>query len=697
MRYILYILISFLTINCVKASEDLFYPERIHLHVSKNIFIAGEVLWFKAYNINLSSRKLSNQSSVAYVELINSDGIPLVKESFILKNGIGQGCFLINNQLPSGIYSLNVYTHWSKSISKDLISITPVYVFNNNSRENNRKYHPKLKKVKQLKTNKWTTLNCEKSNSIQIKVQLEDLERMISIAISHKDSTKITSPEFTLRFSTYKKDAKEYKFRFVYGKWEKQIKLSDLKDHIYALSLSDEQENLIFKHAFCVRKLWDKSRIDEPRLMLATRTAKSIRFKQNHFSTEGDTLYLSASIRKKEPVQNSFNMINFLNFHMHFNHEASTIESSALTPKNKSWIGPVNIVPFSSQLESNYSENHYQYIENESYILEGQIVNKNDKQSLPNQEVFLTKIGEFVDMQSNLTNQYGQFYFKLPLLSGLHDISLQFLSNDSTEYEYILKEKFNKTGILYPNEFYTISNEQNFRFVKEQWENQKIREIYDQKQFKHLKDSIIYRGKSNFFGDPKIKIKLDEYIRLDSLKEYFHELISHVKVRYKEKKTAINVFNADELRLMHRKSLLLFDGLIISNPSKILSKNSRDIERIEVVPYEYFYRGSHFYGIVHIISKNKNCEISELPFNTERYYLPLFMKKYKQVKKWNAKKNYPDFRTDLLWKPDLVVTKSNDIILNFTTSDVIGEYELIVEGISNKGEPIVLKKDITIK
>jgi len=142
----------------------------------------------------------------------------------------------------------------------------------------------------------------------------------------------------------------------------------------------------------------------------------------------------------------------------------------------------------------------------------------------------------------------------------------------------------------------------------------------------------------------------------------------------------------------------MYDGIIVSDASIILNKNSREIDKIEVVPFEYYYGTSRMYGIVNVISKTKKCELNNLPKNTERYYLPLFTDGVEFIKYKIRQKGYrADFRTDLLWEPNIKLTQNNSFELEFISSDVEGEYELTVEGISENGEPIVLKQSILVE
>ncbi|MEX0362586.1 MAG: hypothetical protein AB3N10_16540, partial [Allomuricauda sp.] len=76
-----------------------------------------------------------------------------------------------------------------------------------------------------------------------------------------------------------------------------------------------------------------------------------------------------------------------------------------------------------------------------------------------------------------------------------------------------------------------------------------------------------------------------------------------------------------------------------------------------------------------------------------------------QVRKDHFKQTYntgdlqnrvPDFRHQLLWEPELDLSKGSEEIVLYT-SDVPGTYQLILEGFSSIGNPVSVKREFTVK
>ncbi|RZT92393.1 hypothetical protein EV201_2869 [Ancylomarina subtilis] len=698
--YIFLILIAVHSINLQVKGETIKYAsERIHVHILKNNYIAGEAIHFKLYCLNTEDQKLSRISKVAYVELIGENGYPVAQTDVILEHGMGEGGFITSTQIPTGNYAINAYTHWMKTSSPDFISVSSIFIFNNPITEDNKT--PKTQfscgAFRDLKNNDLIHLSSEKKEeNILIKTKIEDLNRILRISIAN-NCIQINEP-YKLQLFCRSGKTLEKKFQFNQQNWEVTLPIKDLKSSNYNISILDKENHLIRTAVIHIQKPHQGLFIEKPRITSSRREKIKLNLHLEDLSNHADSLFLSASIKLKEPYQSSINIIDYLNLYQDFSANMLPYYEKFNQVEKKSWIvenGPETLWLKNANL---YTVNANRYPENEAYTIGGTVKNRRTQIPFANENIFLSKIGAYADINTFRTNAQGQFYFNLPLKKGLHDISIQVVNKNKLDLNIELKNKFNTRGVApIPWDHHKLKGKY-LAYLKQLYENQRIRDIYKQQTFCEIKDTCLYRGQENFYGETKYSIRADNYVQLDSLEEYFHEFIATVKIKYRKKKPHMYVFSPDAAHTFKQDPLILFDGLILSDASKILNKNSKEIDKIEIVPYEYYYGTSHLYGIISVTSKQKDCQLSELPKNTERYYLPLFTKDVEYLKaKENQPKHYADFRTDLLWEPNIKLTRDKDFNLEFISSDVEGEYELTVEGISEKGEPIVIKQSILIE
>ncbi|MEO6329505.1 MAG: hypothetical protein ABIO55_11250 [Ginsengibacter sp.] len=106
-------------LNAISASLNQYHvnsiKEKIFVHTDKNFYVAGEIAWFKLYDVDASEHKPLELSKVAYVEIIDSANKPLLQAKIALHNSEGDGSFYLPFTLNSGNYKLRAYTRWMKN------------------------------------------------------------------------------------------------------------------------------------------------------------------------------------------------------------------------------------------------------------------------------------------------------------------------------------------------------------------------------------------------------------------------------------------------------------------------------------------------------------------------------------------------------------------------------------------------------
>ncbi len=95
------------------------FQEKIFVHTDKNFYLAGETMWFKIYNVDENFYKPTNNSSIAYVELLDNTHHAILQAKISLADGLGNGSFVIPTTIPSGHFLLRAYTNWMKNFSAD--------------------------------------------------------------------------------------------------------------------------------------------------------------------------------------------------------------------------------------------------------------------------------------------------------------------------------------------------------------------------------------------------------------------------------------------------------------------------------------------------------------------------------------------------------------------------------------------------
>jgi hypothetical protein len=93
--------------------------EKIFVHVDKTFYLAGEIIWFKAYDVDARYNTALTISGIAYVEILDKDQKAILQEKIELNKGTGDGSFRIPSSVASGHYTFRAYTSWMRNFSPD--------------------------------------------------------------------------------------------------------------------------------------------------------------------------------------------------------------------------------------------------------------------------------------------------------------------------------------------------------------------------------------------------------------------------------------------------------------------------------------------------------------------------------------------------------------------------------------------------
>ncbi|MBS1520839.1 MAG: hypothetical protein JST50_07590 [Bacteroidetes bacterium] len=99
----------------IEAYQKNNLTEKLYVHVNKNAFLTGEILWFKIYNTDGATNKLLDISKVVYVEILDYKHAPVLQAKIAMKNGVGYGSFYLPFSVGTGNYMLRAYTNWMKN------------------------------------------------------------------------------------------------------------------------------------------------------------------------------------------------------------------------------------------------------------------------------------------------------------------------------------------------------------------------------------------------------------------------------------------------------------------------------------------------------------------------------------------------------------------------------------------------------
>lgn len=332
--------------------------------------------------------------------------------------------------------------------------------------------------------------------------------------------------------------------------------------------------------------------------------------------------------------------------------------------------------------------------ENRGEVILGKITAKNDADLLENKKIALSIPGENFDFKITTTDANGNFKFLIDNING-NEAYFQVFENDKEKYKIKVLENL---SIKTKNTEKDIKINPNYAdaFLKRSIANQ-IQNIYY-----HTKSDTVFAFKKNkpfYYGSDKEYI-LKDYNPQNTVKEVFIEIIPEVYINKKNGKQVFNVkdyeVNSSDLYL---NTLVLVDGFLLQDVDEILTFDPAFFTKINFVNKGYLYNKYLFNGVVNLTTKDFNY----VPKVAQEYIIKKTLERPQLIKRYftvdyskNSFEKIPDYRYQLCWEPNITEISSQKP-LEFYTSDISGNYKIILEGITTTGESVYMENYIKVK
>ncbi len=326
-------------------------------------------------------------------------------------------------------------------------------------------------------------------------------------------------------------------------------------------------------------------------------------------------------------------------------------------------------------------------------ILHGKIMGKNSA-VISNIKLSLSTNHKSLPLLAT-TNTSGEFYFNLDNLKK-DKVYIQILNSDSKNYTITLlendthkKEFTNFLDFDIADDIYKLR----YRNIYSQIENAYYEVKQDIQLLKNQEETLFVNKQKDYL--------LDDYKRFETLKETFVEIIDKAKIRNLKEgyRFVVPLSDIDEISSVESlPSLLIVDGYVVHNHNDFIDYDSRKIKKVSIITEKYFYGNAIYQGVLlietfkkdYMLNNNQIKEFEVLKVQPEKEY---FFQRYDNDSL--SLDRIPDFRTQLYWNPNLILSDENTI--SFYTSDVSGVFEIEITGITQEGKPISARKKFKVE
>jgi hypothetical protein len=326
--------------------------------------------------------------------------------------------------------------------------------------------------------------------------------------------------------------------------------------------------------------------------------------------------------------------------------------------------------------------------EYEGHLVQGCIANITNNAPAPNINVYLSVPGRHFQLHISQSNYQGEVNFALNDVYGTKQIVTQTNSQQDSLYRiellspYFLPEATLRLPYFYVHE--QLKEQLLTRSIGMQTQNM----YFSDKRRRFFSNP---RDTTAFYGTPDAQYKLDAYTRFPQMEDVLKEYVPGVQARKRRGKYHLEVIDLPHKLNFSENPLVLIDGVPVFDMDKIMSFNPLKVKRLDVVARKYFLGPLSFSGVLSYATYTG--EVTDLPLDPaavildfeglqlqREYYTPLYDSPQ------SINRRLPDYRHLLYWAPAVKTDKTGKTTLEFYTSDLEGEYRIVVEGITKNGE-----------
>ncbi len=276
--------------------------------------------------------------------------------------------------------------------------------------------------------------------------------------------------------------------------------------------------------------------------------------------------------------------------------------------------------------------------------------------------------GKGTEIKSTLTDYQGRFHFLLPPRSGETDIVFTLPVDDAL---LKLEESFwnGPRSPLMRQEF--CLDDGTAAFLEEKYYHLQLQARFNQVNFKQGNQSDgDLEEHERFYHHTPLHIRIDDYVLLDSLPEYFYELVPSVKLISNRGKYDIRILDRANNTYFKEKPGVFVDGVLYNDYGQIARIPVNEMEHIRVLPEVYYYRDFVFGGIIDLQTKKSDfTAVQPLP-NMIRLVFPLSAEPEMAYdapdhSHPDTLPRIPDFRYLISWEPDVKIEPEGENTVAF--------------------------------
>ena len=318
------------------------------------------------------------------------------------------------------------------------------------------------------------------------------------------------------------------------------------------------------------------------------------------------------------------------------------------------------------------------------HLVRGRVVDGRTGAPAPGVLAYLAYPSRHVQLANSLSKTDGSVQFELPDFYGAHQLVLQSEGGDSLR-RVELFSPFSPAGAL-PAAPLTLSEREAASLLRRHVQAEVQQQYFGSQPVRYV---LPPADSTAFYGQPTERYLLDKYTRFKVLEEVLREYVPGVLVR--SRKDGFHFLVPDyAARETMENPLVLLDGVPVFDTNRIMAFDPLKVRQLDVITNHYFLGPARHNGLVSFRTYHGDLAGFALPTHAlvqeyeglqgqREFYAP----RYETPAA--AQSRLPDFRNLLYWNPNLQTVPGAGTKATFFTSDQVGHYRVVVQGLTADG------------
>jgi hypothetical protein len=323
------------------------------------------------------------------------------------------------------------------------------------------------------------------------------------------------------------------------------------------------------------------------------------------------------------------------------------------------------------------------------HLIRGIVTDRTTRAPARNVAAYLASPSRYIQLYNSVSKADGSVLFETKHFYGLKEIVVQTNTQQDSSYRVEILDPFSLKyadvqvpPLLVPAHLGAAVLQ---RHIGVQAQNTFSRKFLNQ-YVPVATDSV------PFYGKPSEKFRLDDYTRFRVMEEVMREYVPGVQVRLRKGRFYFEVYDDPNTTIFDQDPLVLLDGVPVFNINKIMQMDPLRVQKLEVMRSRYFQGNMLYNGVVSYTTYKGDLAGFPLDAHTlvqeyegvqqqREFYAP----RYETAEEKQSR--LPDARSLLYWNPQVVFSSQDpkEKQLTFFTSDQVGRYLVVVQGLSATG------------